>query len=72
MNMLHHFELHTGQFRFISRQGSGAKKLSKNNLHPFQPFFEPRRTRRARRNHFVLFVFFVVKESLFIFGLPQL
>ncbi len=31
------------------------KRLSKNNLHSFQPFFEPRRTRRARRNHFVSF-----------------
>ena len=36
------------------------------SLHSFQPFFKPRRTRRARRNHFVSFVFFVVKEGLFL------
>ena len=39
--------------------------MSKKNLHSFQPFFEPRRT---RRNHFASFVFFVAKEGLLFFS----
>ena len=46
------------------------KEPSKNNLHSFQPFFEPRRARRARRNPFVSFVLFVVKEGLLLVRRP--
>jgi hypothetical protein len=43
-----------------------ALELPENNWFTLGPYFTPRRTRRSRRNHFVSFVLFVVKEGVLL------